>query len=93
MITEAFMSFLHVLAGSLFSSIAALIPDPPTWVTDLNGAWTAALGMVPDGVAYFVPIGAAITVGLFFVGLIATLGLVRMARRVVSLFTGGGGNA
>jgi hypothetical protein len=49
------------------------------------------LGMIPDAVRYFVPIGPAVQIGLAFVGLLGALGLLRIARRVLSVFTGGGG--
>jgi hypothetical protein len=93
MITQWFMTFLHGLAAGLFGWAHNALPSPPTWITDLTGAFSTVLGMVPDSIRYFVPLGPAVTAGLAFAGLVVAVGLIRIGRRVLSLVTGGGGNA
>lgn len=93
MITEAFLTFLHGLASAVFGWASDTLPSPPSWVSDLTSGLDTVLGMVPDAVRYFVPLGPAVTVGLAFAGLLVVVGFIRIGRRVLSLFTGGGGNA
>jgi hypothetical protein len=92
-ITEAVMNFLRGLAESVFTWAKNALPTPPGWVQDMTDAVTTMLGVIPDPVRYFVPVGAVIAAGMSFAGVILAIGLVRLARRVLSLFTGGGGNA
>ena len=93
MITQWFMEFLHSLAVGASATVSALVPSPPTFIADLTSGIETAYGMVPGPMRYFVPIAPMVTIGTVFVGLLVVLGMVRLARRVLSLFTGGGGNA
>lgn len=93
MITQWVMQFLHTLATAVFSWASSLIPAPPAFWTDANDAVTTALALVPSSVRYFVPIGPVITAALAVAGMILVLGFIRLGRRVLSLFTGGGGMA
>lgn len=93
MITEAVLDFLHALAVGLANFMHDTIPAAPGFVADMTSAFTTALGHIPGPVLWFVPIGPAITTGLALVALILVLGGIQFARRVLSLFTGGGGNA
>ena len=93
MITQWFMTFLHGLAVSVFGWAHDSLPAPPTWISDMTSGFDTVLGMVPDAVRYFVPLGPAVAAGLAFASLVVVVGLVRLGRRVLSLFTGGGGNA
>lgn len=93
MITGWVMGFLHGLAGAVFAWSHDSLPSPPSWIADMTGAFSNALGMVPDAVRYFVPLGPAVDAGLAFVGLVVAAGLIRLGRRVLSLFSAGGGAA
>lgn len=93
MITQWFMTFLHGLASAVFGWARDTLPAPPSWVSDLTSGVETVVGMVPDALRYFVPLAPAVSVGLALVGLLVAVGLIRVGRRVLSLFTGGGGNA
>jgi hypothetical protein len=93
MIVEAFMNFLHGLAEAVFSWSSTSLPGAPGWLSDLNAGIATVVGMVPDSVKYFVPLQATVIVGASVVTVLLAAGGVRLARRVLSLFTGGGGNA
>lgn len=93
MITDAFMDFLHALATALFGWLHDHLPSAPGFWTDASSAISAVLGTIPSAVLYFVPVGPVVAATLALLGLIVALGLLRLARRVVSLFTGGGGMA
>lgn len=93
MIIELLMKTLHGLASSLFGWLKTALPAPPSWVTDMTSGLDTVLGMIPDAVRYFVPLAPVAAAGAAFVGLLVAVGLLRVARRVLSLFTGGGGNA
>jgi len=93
MIVQALMSFLHGLAVAVFGWLHDHLPGAPSFWTDASDAITTAFGMVPSSVRYFVPIGPVVVAGTAMVALIGTLGALRLARRVLSLFTGGGGMA
>lgn len=93
MITQAFMTALHGFATTIFAGLGALIPEPPTFWSDIASAVTTAFGIIPDPVRYFVPLGPVVVAGASLVGLLVVLGTLRLARRAVSLFTGGGGMA
>lgn len=93
MITQFLLWFFHDLAVGLFGWLSAHLPSPPAFWTDATSAVTTVFGMVPGPVRYFVPIGPVVIAGTALVTLIAVLGALRLARRVVSLFTGGGGMA
>lgn len=92
MIVEAVLTMLHDLAAALFGWLADTLPAAPGFWTDFADAVTTVFAMIPGPVAYFVPIGPAVVAGTALVGLILALGGLRLARRVVSLFTGGGGS-
>lgn len=93
MVTQWVMDFLHGLAEGLFSWAAGMLPSPPAFWTDASAAITSAFELIPSSVRYFVPIGPVVTASLAVAGLIVVLGFIRLGRRVLSLFTGGGGMA
>lgn len=93
MITQWFMEFLHTLAESLFGWLHDHLPGAPGFWTDASSAISSVLGTIPSAVLYFVPVGPVVTATLALLTVIVALGLLRLARRVVSLFTGGGGMA
>lgn len=93
MVTQWFMEFLHTLAATAFSALSAMIPSPPTFWSDGVSAFNTVLGIVSGPIASFLPLGPVMVAGGAMLGLTVTLGLLRLARRVLSLFTGGGGNA
>lgn len=93
MIVEAIMNLLFGLAEALFAALKAVLPNAPQWVADLADGVTTVLNMIPAAVRWFVPLGPTAAIGLTLAGLFVAAGLLRITRRVVSLFTGGGGNA
>jgi len=93
MITEAILNFLHGIAVSLFTWCKNELPNAPGWIADMSDALDKAFSVVPASVAYFVPIRPTVTIGLALFGIVVAAGLIRLARRVLSIFTGGGGNA
>lgn len=92
MITQYVLQFFHGLAVSLFSWMQGALPSPPTFLVDMNNALAALLGHVGGPIRAFLPIGPAITAGITMFGIVVITGGIRLARRVLSLFTGGGGN-
>ena len=93
MITEAILDFLHGLAVTLCTFLADNLPAAADFWADASDAITTAFAVVPAQVRWFVPIGPVVVAGSAVVVLIAVLGALRLARRVLSLFTGGGGMA
>lgn len=93
MIVELFLKFLHGLASSLFGWLHDALPSPPGFISDLSTGVDTIVGTIPEAVRYFFPLGPAIAAGTAFAGLLLAVGGLRVARRVLSLFTGGGGNA
>lgn len=91
MITEAFMSMLAGLFNTLISWLQALLPSPPAFWSTATSAITTAVAYVPGAVMYFLPVGPVIAAAGVLLALIIPLGLARLTRRLVSLFTGGGG--
>ena len=93
MITEAVLNFLHGLAVALADFLHTALPVAPGWVSDAGSALSTVVALVPSQVRYFVPLQQILTASLAFLALRVVLGAIRLARRVLSLFTGGGGNA
>lgn len=93
MITQWFMTFLHGLASLLSSTSRSMVPSPPSFYGSMVSGFDTVYGMVPGPIKYFLPLQALISAGAALVSLLVVLGAIRMARRVLSLFTGGGGNA
>lgn len=92
MITQALLTFMHGLAGTMFGALHDLLPSPPSFVTDANTALATVVSSVAAPIRDFVPIGPVLVAGAAMLALSMALGLVRLARRVVSLMTGGGGS-
>lgn len=93
MIFQWILELLHGLAETLFGWVAAIIPSPPGFFADATAAINTAFGFVPSSVRYFFPIGPMVAAAAAVMGLVVVLGTVRLGRRVLSLFTGGGGMA
>jgi hypothetical protein len=93
MITELILEFFHGLAENMFGWLHASLPTPPGFVEDLSTGVDTVVGLIPHAVRYFVPIGPVAAAGAAFVALLLVVGGLRVARRVLSLFTGGGGQA
>jgi len=87
------MGILHGLAVSIFGWLHDNLPSPPTFWTDATNAINTVFGIVPSAVRYFVPVAPLVVAALALIAIQVTLGLLRLARRVLSLFTGGGGMA
>jgi hypothetical protein len=92
-VVEAIFDLLFGLAEALFSFLASILPAAPTFWTDLATSINELVGLAPDPILNLVPLSASVTVGLALVGILFAVALLKLARRVVSLFTGGGGNA
>lgn len=93
MIIEAILELIVALFDALFSFLASVLPAAPAFWTELADAVNNVFGLIPAPVRYFVPIEPVIAAGLAMVALVAAIGLLKLARRLVSLFTGGGGMA
>lgn len=91
MITQWFMGFLHGVAAGLSSWMHGFVPAPPNFIAQLTAGFNTAYAMVPDALKYFLPLAPLVVAGVALVGLMVVLGFIRLARRVLSLFTGGGG--
>lgn len=93
MIVELFMGALHGLASTLSGWMNSLVPSPPAFWVDMASAADSLLGQVAAPIRHFIPFAPLVSAGLFITGLTVVMGFVRLGRRVLSLFTGGGGNA
>lgn len=93
MIIEAILNLVHGLVTTLVSWISAAIPDAPEFVSEIGPSLTSVFSLIPAPVLHFVPIVPVLTVGAIALGLVVLFGSIRFGRRVLSIFTGGGGNA
>lgn len=93
MIIEALLNLIHGLISTVTSFISDSIPDAPAFVSDIGPALTSVFELVPKPVLHFVPIVPVITAGAVALGLVVLFGAIKFTRRVISIFTGGGGNA
>lgn len=91
MIVETIMGFLFDLAKTFFAWLGDHLPEPPNFWADVASAISHVTGATSPTVQYFLPIGPALALGVTVTALIVALGLVKLFRRALSLFTGGGG--
>lgn len=85
---ETLRLVLRVLGWALQS---IPVPSPPAWLSSPDGALMTVFGGVYSMSVWF-PTGLVmIVVGAAFLARLAGLG-IKVARMVLSLFTGGGGN-
>lgn len=92
MITEALLNFLHSIAAGLFGWLHDHLPDPPSFWSDMTDALSIMVGTVSNPLRYFLPIVPLLYAGYVLTGLWIASSSFRLVRRVVSLFTGGGGS-
>jgi hypothetical protein len=92
-ITQALMNLFHGLAVTLSSWLSGALPSPPSFWTDATSGLTQVVALVPSAVLWFLPVVPILAAGGVLVGLVVAFGILRFGRRVLSLFTGGGGNA
>lgn len=92
MVTEAFLNFLFGIFQSVSTWMSTHLPSPPAFWTDAADAISSVTSSTATTVQWFLPIGPALGVGAAIMGLVVALGLVKLTRRAVSLFTGGGGS-
>jgi hypothetical protein len=92
-ITSGIMNLLHGLASTVFGWLHDHLPAAPGFWTDMTSAANTLLGQISAPVRYFIPIVPVVAAATALTALIVALGLIRLARRVVSLFSGGGGSA
>lgn len=93
MITGWILDFFHSVASAVFGWCHDNLPGAPTFWTDATTAVNTAYGLIPSSIRYFVPIGPLVVAAGTLLGIVVLLGAIRLARRVVSLFSGGGGMA
>lgn len=93
MIVEAILNLIVGLFSALLSFLLGALPTAPTFWAEITTAVSTVLGGVGDPVRHFLPLGPLAAAGVSMMLLAMALGVLRLARRVVSLFTGGGGNA
>lgn len=93
MVTELIMDALYGLFSAVFAWLGSHLPSPPTFWADMTSALNSVTSATSTTVLYFLPVGPAVAAGVALTALIVALGLIRLIRRAVSLFTGGGGAA
>ena len=93
MITETVMNLLFDLFSAVSEWTSTHLPAPPSFVADAAAAITSVTASTSATVLYFLPIGPALAIGAAITALVVALGFVKLVRRGVSLFTGGGGAA
>lgn len=93
MIIEALLDLLYGLAQGLASFLRNALPAGPGYGDQFATAFNSVFALIPAPVIHFVPVVPVFALMTTLFGLIVTLGAIRFARRVLSLFTGGGGNA
>lgn len=84
---------IHGLAQTLADWLSDVLPAAPSFWADAVDAFGRVLGTIPGPVLYFVPVRPVLAAGVAALTIILAIGALRFARRVLSLFTGGGGNA
>lgn len=84
---------LFALFETLFGWLHDNLPDAPPFWADASTAVTTVLGSVAAPIRWFVPIQPLLAAGIALLTMYVLLGLIRLVRRAVSLFTGGGGMA
>lgn len=90
MIVEKLLELAVWLLGLVVTVVP--FPDPPGWLTSSGGAFASVFqGAYSLGVWFPTTLVLAVIAGVFALRL-SGLG-VRIGRMVLSLFTGGGGNA
>lgn len=89
MITTAILSWL----AGLFSALLSWLPAPsvPSWVSGITTAVSTVVTYMASMSAWF-PVGLLRTILLAWAAAYLVAVAVRLARLVVSLFTGGGGS-
>lgn len=92
MITEAIMQFLFDLFNEASGWMQDHLPAAPTFWADAADALTTLNSHTSATVQWFLPIGPAMGIGVSIMALVVALGLVKLVRRAISLFTGGGGS-
>lgn len=92
MVTEAILNFLFGVFQSLSTWMSEHLPSPPSFWADAADAISTLNSSTSATVQWFLPIGPALAVGTAIMALVVALGLVKLTRRAVSLFTGGGGS-
>jgi hypothetical protein len=90
-ILEAILDLIVGLFSSLLSFLASALPPAPAWWAEIGGAVDVVLGGVGEPIRHFLPLGPLVAAGVVLMTLRLTLGGLKLARRVVSLMTGGGG--
>lgn len=93
MIVKAIFDLLHSLATALFGWLRDNLPAAPEFWEEATTAVTTVFGQIGAPIRWFVPIEPLLTAGVALLSLYVLLGAIRLVRRVVSLFTGGGGMA
>lgn len=93
MILQAILNLLHTLAVSLFTALHNGLPGAPSIWNDALSSVNSLIAIIPASVRYFVPIHPLVLGLVALVGVETALGALRLGRRVLSLFTGGGGAA
>lgn len=90
MITEKILEWGASLLSFITGSVS--VPDPPGWISATNSPIAVVFQAVGSMGVWF-PAGVVITViGAVFAARLVGLG-IKAGRMVLSLFTGGGGNA
>lgn len=92
MITEAVLNFLFALAETVLGFVLGLIPEAPDFWVDAAGWIASVYGSIPSPVLDFVPVVPVLAMAAVVTGIYLVLGGLVLARRVLSLVTGGGGS-
>jgi len=92
MITEAVLNFLFALAETVLGFVSGLIPEAPDFWVDAAGWIVNMYSSIPSPVLDFVPVVPVLALAGVVTGIYLVLGGLVLARRVLSLVTGGGGS-
>lgn len=90
MIWDRILDGLAAALTSVLSGAMALVPEPPSWVTD--GSIAQVIGSV-RGAGDWIPLDFALQVAAAVVTAYLSAGAIGLARAVLSHLTGGGGAA
>lgn len=91
MIIEAILTLILGLFQALLTFIATALPAAPGFWIQIGVAVTTVMGYVGDPIKHFLPLGQLTIAAAGLFTLAIALGVIRLVRRAVSLFTGGGG--
>lgn len=83
MIVQWLLQALFTIVQGVASGMAAVLPNPPTFWTDLASAVNSFWAAVPDSMKYFLPIAATIQAGVAYFAVTLAVGVLALVRRAM----------